>query len=122
MHLAQERTAPQALHRERAGIVAKIQRQDGPQAGVTQHLIRGSIAEDQGADIGVRPADQGLAPIQRDEHEAHPAGGSGCPKSAKGALELSLLQADRWKAGRLFGWVKAYGFFLSSTGGRGLYG
>jgi transposase len=32
--------------------------------------IRGSIAEDQGADTGVRPADQGLAPIQRDEHEA----------------------------------------------------
>ena len=32
--------------------------------------IRGSIAQDQGADTGVRPADQGLAPIQRDEHEA----------------------------------------------------
>ena len=32
--------------------------------------IRGSTAEDQGADIGVRPADHGLAPIQRDEHEA----------------------------------------------------
>jgi Transposase len=31
---------------------------------------RGSIAQDQGADPGVRPADQGLAPIQRDEHEA----------------------------------------------------
>ena len=31
---------------------------------------RGSIAQDQGADTGVRPADQGLAPIQRDEHEA----------------------------------------------------
>jgi hypothetical protein len=32
--------------------------------------IRGSITQDQGADTGVRPADQGLAPIQRDEHEA----------------------------------------------------
>jgi transposase len=32
--------------------------------------IRSSIAQDQGADTGVRPADQGLAPIQRDEHEA----------------------------------------------------
>src|SRR5712671_6170917 len=32
--------------------------------------IRGSIAQDQGAGTGVRPADQGLAPIQRDEHEA----------------------------------------------------
>ena len=32
--------------------------------------IRGSIADDQGADPGVRPADQDLAPIQRDEHEA----------------------------------------------------
>jgi hypothetical protein len=31
---------------------------------------RGSIAGDQGADTGVRPADQGLAPIQRDKHEA----------------------------------------------------
>ena len=38
MHLAQERTAPQALHGERAGIVAKIQCQDRPQAGVAQHL------------------------------------------------------------------------------------
>ena len=32
--------------------------------------IRRAIAQDQGADTGVRPADQGLAPIQRDEHEA----------------------------------------------------
>jgi transposase len=31
---------------------------------------RGSTAKHQAADIGVRPADQGLAPIQRDEHEA----------------------------------------------------
>ena len=38
MHLAQERTAPQALHGESAGIVAKIQRQDRLQAGVAQHL------------------------------------------------------------------------------------
>ena len=38
MHLAQERTAPQALHGERAGVVAEIERQDGLQAGVAQHL------------------------------------------------------------------------------------
>ena len=31
---------------------------------------RGSTAKHQGADTGVRPVDQGLAPIQRDEHEA----------------------------------------------------
>jgi transposase len=32
--------------------------------------IRGSIMQAQGADTGVRPADQGLAPIQRDKHDA----------------------------------------------------
>ena len=32
--------------------------------------IRGSIADDQGADPGVRPANQCLAPLQRAEHEA----------------------------------------------------
>ena len=31
---------------------------------------RGSTAKDEGADPGVRSADQGMAPIQRDEHEA----------------------------------------------------
>ena len=31
---------------------------------------RGSTAKHQEADTGVRPVDQGLAPIQRDEHEA----------------------------------------------------
>ncbi len=32
--------------------------------------IRSSIAQDQGAGTGIRPTDQGMAPIQRAEHEA----------------------------------------------------
>src|SRR4051812_36356531 len=38
MYLPQERSAPKALYGEGAGIIAKVQRQDRPEARVEQHL------------------------------------------------------------------------------------
>ena len=108
MHLAQERTAPQALHGEGAGIVAKIQRQDRPQAGVAQHLqqalqhlawrLRGAgqkgvagrrVAHHQpDGDGGERGEDDGGA-----EHGA-PADGLRGPGQRRGGGQIAE-QADR---------------------------
>jgi transposase len=63
--------APVGRHgvEELLNVVAKRQASSGDSSCLSVG-IRRSIMQDQGADTGVRPADQGLAPIQRDEHEA----------------------------------------------------
>ena len=65
---------------------------------------RGSIAQDQGADPGVRPADQGLAPIQRNEHEAQSSPGVG-PVLAT-ALVAAVADPKSFRSGRNFSaWI-----------------
>ena len=66
--------------------------------------IRSPIRQDQGADTGVRPADHGLAPIQRDAHEARRTPGVG-PVLAT-ALVAAVADPRSFRSGRNFSaWI-----------------